>query len=635
VIYRANGSQIDSLEVALNLVQAAITKAEDPPCILLTTPGCQLSDVGEQQTPEHAGIWGFARSVRLEYPELRVCCIDCYGNMESAAGTLATALSSEDELCLQRNSTLSARLVRSSATPTRPLHLHMARRGSLMNLKALPQVERKQPGPQEVEVRVKAVGLNFRDVLNVMGLYPGDPGPPGLYCSGVVVKLGESAREFDLRCGSSAFGIVWGCFCTYATTSGFRVVPQPKTWSAAAAAALPTVYTTVDVAFAELAKLKKGERVLIHAATGGVVLVAVQYAHRLGAEVYATAGREEKREHLRSLGVKFITISRSGEQFEEDMKKFLGTKGVDVVLNSLSHDDFIGRSLRLLKKGGRFVEIGKRDVWTHDQVKQERSDIDYHLLAIDAICENEPQRYHNLLSRLAKELSSGSWEPLPMHTFEGLEQGVEALQFLQRAQHIGKVVLSVPFRMGLKADAAYVLSGGMGALGIMTAHAMAEEGAENLVLLSRSGKPAGEVLGSWEWLQASGLQVVSRKCDVGSLPDVEEMMGHLKTAVKSPVAGVLHLAGILDDAMIPQLTRSHFERVYSPKVFAANHLHKATASMPLDFFALYSSTAAMLGAAGQANYAAANSCLDALARHWGRTAVSVQWGPWLSVHGST
>eukprot|EP00435_Cladocopium_sp_Y103_P039449 s1029_g10.t1 len=255
-----------------------------------------------------------------------------------------------------------------------------------------------------------------------------------------------------LRCGDDAFGIVWGCLKTYATTPWQLLVPRPGGTSASAAAALPTVYTTVDVAFAELAKLKKGEKAWYSSTPPRAVLALWRYNTR-SAWVYTTAGREEKRQYLRDLGVKYITSSRNGEEFEKEMKEFLkGSDGIHVVLNSLSHDNFIGRSLGLLAKGGRFVEIGKRDVWSVDEVAKFRSDVKYYPLAIDGVCENEPDRYQGLLKRLEKDLQgthyrqsinpgskrSGSWKPLEATEFEGLSKGVEALQFLQRAQQIGK-----------------------------------------------------------------------------------------------------------------------------------------------------------------------------------------------------
>ncbi|CAL1148755.1 unnamed protein product [Cladocopium goreaui] len=669
IAFDAAGDQLTALGDALELLQAAI-KATEAPRILLCTGGAQGAEMTKtKHDPEHAGLWGLARSARMEQPDLQVTCVDLNGHdwMASTGTPVAPWESVENDLAQRGDSVLAARLARSASAPTRPQRLHMPRRGSLTNLRALPQSKRPTLKPGEVEVRVEAIGLNFRDVLNVMGMYPGDPGDPGLDCSGTVVNVEAGKNKGGLRCGDDAFGIVWGCLKTYATTPWQLLVPRPGSTSASAAAALPTVYTTVDVAFAELAKLKKGEKVLIHAATGGVGLVAVQYAQRLGAEVYTTAGREEKRQYLRDLGVKYITSSRNGEEFEKEMKEFLkGSDGIHVVLNSLSHDNFIGRSLGLLAKGGRFVEIGKRDVWSVEEVAKFRSDVKYYPLAIDGVCENEPDRYQGLLKRLEKDLQ-GSWKPLEATEFEGLAKGVEALQFLQRAQQIGKVVLTVPRRMALLADASYLLSGGMGALGLVTAQALAEEGAKSLLLMSRSGRPGAEVQSQWTWLQNSPLQVMAWACDVSSASssDLKKRLG-AKAPTEGPrkncpVRGILHLAGVLDDAMLPQLTRSlawkrtvvslawtpvqllcsttlllgpHLERAYGAKVMGAKNLYAAANLESLDFFALYSSTAALFGAAGQGNYAAANTCLDALAHHWhlhGLNAMSVQWGPWLEV----
>ncbi|CAJ1424888.1 unnamed protein product, partial [Effrenium voratum] len=499
VALEAAGPQLDALQQALQLLQA-----EQKPRVLLATGGAQPPEMTDA-----------AR---------HVTCLDLDGCDWATRKNppLGHWPAVENDLAQRGDQVLAARLARSAQSAKRPMRLHMPRRGSLTNLRVLPQplgrvldlghepqrTKRPQMKPGEVEVRVEAIGLNFRDVLNaVMGMYPGDPGDPGLDCSGTaprreavvnVEDAGNKGAEFSklkcgLRCGDDAFGIVWGCLKTYAATPWQLLVPRPGNCSAASAAALPTVYTTVDVAFAELAKLKKGEKVLIHAATGGVGLVAVQYAQRLGAEVrigrwevdaqevYTTAGREEKRQHLRDLGVKFITSSRNGAVAERKGPHVRqGSDGIHVVLNSLSHDNFIGRSLSLLAKGGRFVEIGKRDVWSVDEVAKFRSDVKYYPLAIDGVCENEPDRYQGLLKRLEKDLQGanlvglavniGSWKPLAATEFEGLAKGVEALQFLQRAQQIGKapgagVVLTLPRRMALESSSV-VLSGGMGALGL-------------------------------------------------------------------------------------------------------------------------------------------------------------------------
>jgi NADPH:quinone reductase-like Zn-dependent oxidoreductase len=254
-----------------------------------------------------------------------------------------------------------------------------------------------------VELRIRAIGLNFRDVLNVLGLYPGDPGNPGGDCSGTVVSVSDGVTAFAP--GDDVFGITEGCVRTYRNTDALLLDRKPASWSFEQAAAWPVTFTTTEEAFTDMAKLKKGDRVLIHAATGGVGVVAVQYAQRVGAVVYATAGKEEKQQYLRDMGVKYITSTRDGAQFESDMAKFCaedGVEGVDVVLNSLSHDDYIPRTLKYLKKGGRFMEIGKRNVYTKEQMTEERPDVYYELLALDYYMAYDRPKFNELLTRFCR-----------------------------------------------------------------------------------------------------------------------------------------------------------------------------------------------------------------------------------------
>ena len=206
-------------------------------------------------------------------------------------------------------------------------------------------------------------------------------------------------------------------------------------------AAWSVTFATTEEAFQELAPVQKGERVLIHAATGGVGLVAVQFAQRVGATIFATAGSPNKVQHLRDMGVKYITSSRDVKKFEEDMKAFLkedGADGVDAVLNSLSHDDYIPKSLGFLSKGGRFMEIGKRLIWSHDQMRRERPDVQYEKIAMDWVMEFQPERYNVLMRRLVSQIEQGWWKEVPLTLYEGLSSGIDAMRYLQRAQQIGK-----------------------------------------------------------------------------------------------------------------------------------------------------------------------------------------------------
>jgi len=261
----------------------------------------------------------------------------------------------------------------------------------------------------------------------------------------------------------------------------------------------------------------------------------------------------------------------------------------------------------------------------------ERPDVYYELLALDYYMAYERPKFNELLTRFLPQVEKGWWKPMPVTTFTGLEKGPDAFRFLQRAQQIGKVVITVPSRMDLVPDATYVLSGGMGSIGLLTARTLVEEGAKSVVLLSRSGKPAADAVEQWEWLQSTSAKVVSKKCDVADAGAVARAVKELSKEGLAPVRGAMHLAAVLDDALLPHLTPAHFQTSFRAKVEGAQNLHDALNMSALDFFVLFSSTSALVGSPGQGNYAAANSALDALAHFWqqrGEKVWSIQWGPW-------
>eukprot|EP00435_Cladocopium_sp_Y103_P074523 s357_g49.t1 len=634
---RAHTEDVDVLVLALHLFRAAtrVARGASSPQILLVT---HRENKSQPIEPIHKGLWGFARTVRLEDSNLKITCLDADEPTDVAqaveVGLAALDTHGEEELSFQRTGEdrLScSRLTRSSLMARAPIRLNMPFRGALTGLRPVPQNMRQPVVLGSVQLRIRAIGLNFRDVLNVMGLYPGDPGPPGADCSGTVLELGERVRH--LRTGEDVFGEAPGCLSTYSLAPSSLLTQKPPTWSFEEACTMPVIFVTVEEALGDLAQLKRGERVLIHAAAGGVGLVAIQYAKYVGAEVFATAGAEEKHSYLRSLGVKYITSSRSGNKFEADMKNFLekeGAEGVDVVLNSLSHDDYISRSLACLKSGGRFIEIGKRGIWSHQQMFEARPDIMFEKIAADTMMEKESWRYNAYLKRLLTRVEAGALGPINMHIFEGLEEGVHALQFLQRAQNIGKVVISQPSKM-CRVAGTHILSGGTGALGIVTAQFLAEEGAKSICLLSRGGKAPAEVQGRWEWLQASALEVTVKRGDVSEEAAVKAFA---KDFAKGPCVSLLHLAGALADGMLPALDREMFLKSYAPKVHGLRHLLRHVKFEDAAQFVLFSSTSSLFGAPGQGNYAAANANLDAFAPYWsakGRPTVSVQWGPWAEV----
>lgn len=620
VAFLAEGDQLEALYNALQVLQIS---SKLNTSVVLAAQAAQPPELDQNAfDPTHAGLWGLARSARLEMPEQSVMCLDL-----PADGTFMSVSSckQEQEVCLREKAAYAARLQKSSFSPRWPLQLSLRNRGSFSSL--VPEPQQSKSG-----FRVAAVGLNFRDVLNVLDLYPGDPGEPGLDCSGIVLD-GPHAAHAALP-GTRLFGISFGCLRTFATIKEPRLlVERPASWSHAEAAALPTVFTTVDMALCELAGLKAGQRVLIHAGAGGVGLTAVQYALRLGALVYATAGKEDKQSLLRRMGVTCVASSRDGSKFEEEMANALAKENsakIDVVLNSLSHDNFIGRSLAFVGAGGIFIEIGKRGIWTKDEMERARPDVEYRTLAMDTVCEEDPAKFQELMKRLSARMMDGSWDPIPSRVFDGLESCSEALQVLRKANNIGKIVVTVPSLLQVREGAKYLITGGTGALGLALSRALLEEGVEDLVLLSRSGTAP-----SMPWLARSAVQVSFWACDL-SAADAHQIL--IQKDGWSSLAAVFHLSGIIQDGSLARLSRQDLQATFGPKVRGLHVLEQVLMEtnrwQHLDFVLAFSSTSAILGSAGQANYAAANACMDAMMHKWrlaGQRALSLQWGAWLNL----
>jgi acyl transferase domain-containing protein len=320
------------------------------------------------------------------------------------------------------------------------LRLRTRERGLLQNLH-LDTIPCPPPGPNEVQIAIRAAGLNFRDVLNALGLYPGDPGAFGMECVGVVTAVGEEVDT--LQVGQSVFGFARDCFGEAVNVHASLLVPKPEELTFEQAAGIPVVFATAHLALSRLAKVKSGERVLIHAAAGGVGLAALQIARRAGAVVLATAS-VPKWDYLRSLGVEHVFDSRSLD-FAEQIKNVTDGRGADVVLNSLA-GDFIARSVDVLAPGGRFLEIGKQGIWSAEQMRAARPDIDYRVIALDRMIEDAPMAAGALLEELVPLFAASDLHP-GVHTIFPLSQSAAAFRLMQQARHIGKIILAVSGRM--------------------------------------------------------------------------------------------------------------------------------------------------------------------------------------------
>ena len=393
-----------------------------PGGLWIVTEGAVACESGEPVDPVQAALWGFGRTTINEEPALHCKLVDCDGSQQAVtalANLIATPDPSlqEPELALRQGKLLASRLL----PWARSGHLTVPRagdyvlapteRGAIDNLRL---TETDVPPPDEgyVQVRVEAAGLNFRDVLNVLGLYPGDPGAIGGDFAGVVTQLGDGTSGLEV--GQRVYGSMQGAFASRFNVPAQFLAPIPDGVSAVEAATIPAAALTVRLSF-DWAQLVPGDKVLIHAASGGVGLAAVQMAQRCGAEVFATASTF-KRATLRKLGVKYVYDSRTTD-FADQILADTGGAGVDVVLNSLTSEGFIEATLRATAQNGRFAEIAKRDIWTHEQMAEARSDIAYEIVALDTVMFTEPDRIRDLLTEVSDGLANGEWTPLPAEIY--------------------------------------------------------------------------------------------------------------------------------------------------------------------------------------------------------------------------
>ncbi|MDP7704960.1 SDR family NAD(P)-dependent oxidoreductase [Mycobacterium sp. TY815] len=621
------------LDRLLTLVRTALGQQDLklPGGLWVVTERAVATEPGEPVDPVQAALWGLGRTVIAEQPQLRCRLVDHDGSEDAVRwlARLLAAPASEPELALRQGKFLVSRLL----PWARGGHLSVPRgtdyvlapteRGAIDNLR-LAEVEVTTPAAGQVQVRVEAAGLNFRDVLNVLGLYPGDPGPIGGDFSGIVTELGEGVTGVEV--GQRVFGFMQGAFASRVNVPAQLVAPVPKGLGAIAAASIPAAALTARLAF-DWAKLRPGDRVLVHAASGGVGLAAVQMARQCGATVFATASTY-KRAMLRELGVEHVYDSRTTE-FADQILADTDGAGVDVVLNSLTNEGFLEATVRATAQNGRFAEIAKRDIWTPEQMAAVRPDIDYEIVALDGTIMADPEHIHRLLCEVSDGLGSGEWEPLHAEIYP-LTEAKTAFRRMQQARHIGKIVLQMPSPLAPRGDRTYLVTGGLGALGLHTASYLAQLGAGDIVLTSRH-------LPDTEAQQAIDAITERYRCrihifgaDVGDESQVAELLERIRAELP-PLAGVAHLAGLLDDALLPQQSHERIRTTLAPKAFAAWHLHRLTMNDDLDFFIMYSSISSVLGSPGQANYAASNALLDGLAADrnaQGLTATSVNWGPW-------
>jgi NADPH:quinone reductase-like Zn-dependent oxidoreductase/acyl carrier protein len=602
--------------------------------ILITTGavavrhGEDLAGIG--QSP----IWGLARSAQAEHPD-RFVLIDTNADEASSAVLSAALALGEPQLALRHGKIHVPRLERvgSGGVLVAPPGMEQWRLeagpgGRLEDLSLVPAPETAEPlGPGQVRIDLRAGGLNFRDVLIALGMYPGKASV-GSEGAGVVMEVGPGVT--GLAPGDRVTGLLVGGLGPVSVTDHRLVVRMPDDWSFAQAASVPMVFLTAYYGLVDLAGLRSGERVLVHAAAGGVGMAAVQLARHLGAEVFATAS-PGKWEVLRSLGLDEAHIASSRTlEFRERFLEQTDGHGVDVVLNALA-GEFVDASLDLLPRGGRFVEMGKTDIRDPGEVAKERPGTVYRVFDL---LEAGPERIREMLGELLELFGAGVLEPLPVTAWD-VRHAPEAFRFMSQARHTGKIVLSLP--AAIDPHGTVLITGGTGALGALVARRLvARHGVAHLLLTSRRGPTAEGAPELQAELEAMGAGVTIAACDVSDREQLKVLLDSLSE--QHPLRAVVHMAGVLDDGVVGSLTADRLDGVLAPKADAAWHLHELTEHLDLRAFVLFSSAAATLGGPGQGNYAAANSFLDALAtnrRARGLAGTSMAWGLWEQTSGMT
>ncbi|MFO1456197.1 MAG: SDR family NAD(P)-dependent oxidoreductase [Steroidobacteraceae bacterium] len=633
----------ESLRIATETMEMARTlaRAGIPARLWLLTRGAQAVTPEERGLdPAQTVLFGLARGLGIEHPELRCVCIDLERDApQRQIDALIAELGepgAEGQVALRAGRRFASRLLRAEARETAlstlPLNgawkLTPAERGSLDRFVRV-AAGRRAPGHGEVEVEVQATGLNFKDVLNVLGMYPGDAGPLGGECAGVVSAIGEGVA--GLRVGEPVMALASGSFASHVTTRAEFVQPRPPRQSAAEAASIPIAFLTAKFCLEHLAQMKRGERVLVHAAAGGVGMAAVRLALRAGAEVFATAGSEWKRELLRGMGVAHVFDSRS-TSFADGIRALTQGAGVDIVLNSLS-GEMLEASFDVTARGGRFVEIGKRGIKSEADVASMGRELRYFIVDWGDTATRDPALIGRMFCSLAADLRSGALASLPRHAFP-IEDVPAAFRFMAQARHAGKIVVTHASAADCSVQpcGTYLVTGGLAGLGPVVARWLAQRGAGRIVLVGRRG-PGAEQQALLQELRSAGATVIAEALDVSDAVGLRDLLERLRRD-GPPLRGIVHSAGALDDAALIQQDAVRYERVFASKVRGTALLESLTRSDPLDWLVYFSSIAAVFGSPGQTNHSAANAFLDALARDQrlrGLPVSSINWGPWAEV----
>ena len=642
---RDTGPVLESFE----LIRTVLDFPELSCNLRLITASAQSVVADDRTAPERAAIWGAGRVAGQEHPELNCTLIDLpelfdqidverlaeIVRMENLPGEIALRGA---DIHTRRLNPLDLGRCEAKSVPLTPsinasYRLTQSTPGSIEDLR-FEMKPATRPGPDEVVIRVRAAGLNFRDVLTALGKLPVPSRRPpsfGWECVGEVIARGEQVKHVDT--GDVVMGMLPATMAGSITAKADLVVRKPEQLGIEEAATLPVAYMTAYLGLVVRGGMSAGDRVLIHNATGGVGLAAVILARRVKAEVFATAGSAEKRAWLRELGVPHVMDSRSLHFAEEIVEKTDG-QGVDIVLNALS-GPAMKASMTVLAPHGRFIEIGKTGMLGHELLDLHRFDNNrsYHPIDLAQFIQERPARAGDLLRTVVEMASDGRIRPLPYKVYS-MGHAQEAFRYMAQARHVGKLVLvddgaSIPVHMGendpvIRPGGTYLVTGGAGGIGRFLTRWLIDRKAGLVVVTGRRRREETALD------TCSDGKVKYVQADVTDREAMEGLFAELARE-NEPVRGVFHAAGVLDDGILLTQTADRFHRVLKPKTTGARYLHEITRDRELDLFVLFSSVSSLVGTAGQTSYAAANAYLDGLAdlrRREGLSVTAINWGPW-------
>jgi len=637
------------------LVKAWIgVNGEEEVNLAVITNGTQTAKVTDHlENLAATPLWGLGRLITNEHPAIKCKLIDvsaeyCQNEWNDVVEELVT----EDptvEVAIRGSERYIRQLAYAdndeteqleSVSTQQPVALKLQQAGNIDSL-IYEYTERIPPGPEEIEIQVNTAGLNYKDLLKVMGQLPdvvidgtASGSQLGMEVAGTVVGFGKNVTGFKIGDPviSAAHGIK-----SYQTVTALLVGHKPAALSFAQAPVY-AVYFTAYYALAEVARIQPGERVLIHSATGGVGLAAIQIARLFGAEIFATAGNQAKREFLKNLGVPHVFDSRT-LQFVDDIQALTNGQGVDVVLNSIAGEALL-QSVSLLAPNGRFIEIGKKDIAENQLLPLAvfNKGLTFAAIDIDRMSRERPQLCNKMTHEITALFEAKKLSPLPVTLFAAPEIK-DAFRYLASNQHIGKVVINLQEQMvpvvaalspatSFKADGTYLVTGGTRGLGLEIGKWLAANGAGSIVLVSRSGS-GPEIEQAVEAMQQNGSQVTCRAVDIADSAQVEKLIAVIKESLP-PLRGIFHGAMVLDDGFLVDMDQERYLRVANPKIQGALNLHRYTKHEKLDFFVMLSSISSLIGNVGQAGYVAANAFLDAFSQYRqsrGLPALTVNLGP--------